>query len=175
MILKISLFHNSLCKILNKNRDYKYIPRVIRKGESLKIKHKYWLQDFDSIVKVEELFYINDDIYYTIKDCITGRYAAISVSESSVNYELLKDYNNILDEENIVNNNIGYSGSEIKAWFFYNINDNNSNKYECFFSYLDYYNDKHGINDSKVYYLYADIDESSGKYTRCGVSLKKFQ
>ena len=161
MILKISVFNSHLCKLLSSDSvESKYIPRVIKYNESLKIRHKYWLQDFESIVKVEELFYINDDIYYTIKDCITGRYAAISVSEISTNYELLVDYNDVLSDEQIVNTGITYSGAEIRAWFFYNIDDSNEDKYEGFLSYLDYYNDKHSINDSKCYYLYGDNIEN---------------
>lgn len=169
--MKVFVFNSHLCKILANNKDYKYIPRIIKYNESLKIRHKYWLQDFESIVKVEEVFYINDDIYYTVKDCITGRYAAISVSETSTNYELLVDYNEVLSTSEIVNTDIAYSGAEIRSWFFYNYSD----KYENFLSYLDFYNDKHSINDSKVYYLYGDIEDNANnnKYVNCKVVLKK--
>ena len=169
--MTISFFHSNLCKILeSKKKEFKCIPRRIKPNESLKIHHKYWLQDFESIVKVEEMFYINDDIYYTIKDCLTGRYAAISITDNSVNYELLNDYNDIISTDDIVNTKIYYTGAEIKTWFFYN----GSNKYESFYSYLDFYDNKHSISDSKNYFLVADVDEKTGKYINCRISLKRY-
>ena len=117
------------------------------------------------------MFYINDDIYYTIRDCYTNRYAAICISETSVNYELLIDYNEVVNIEEIVNTDQYYTGAEIRIWFFYN---GMGDKYECFHSYLDFYDQRHSISDSKNYYLYADIDEKSGNYTKCRVELKKY-
>ena len=158
----------NLFNLLKKSKQ-RYIPRKIKPNESLKISHKYWLQDFESIVKVEEIFYIDNDIYYTIKDCSSGRYAAISISDNSTNYELFIDYDDIIDVPEIVYTDMCYSGAEIKAWFYYNGKD----IYNGFYSYLDFYDDRHCINDTKNYFLYGTIEPGSNKYKDCRISFKK--
>ena len=154
-----------------RQKDIKFIPRRIKNTESLKIHHKYWLQDFDSMVKVEEMFYINDDIYYTVRDLLTGRYAAISVSENSINYELLTDYNNVIGTDEIVNTRISYTGAEIKAWFFYN---GQKDKFENFLPYLDYYDRIRTISDSKNYFVKGEYDKDVDKYTSARIALRRY-
>ena len=48
-------------------RKNKFIPRKIRKNEHLKMYHRYWLEDYNDIVKVEDIFFTSGVEYYSVK------------------------------------------------------------------------------------------------------------
>ena len=74
--------------------------------------------------------------------------------EKDNNYELLHNYSNI-ENENIINSNISYTGAEIKFWFIYNRIDFSNYNNRGFLKYLESGNRK-CITDNKFYFVIYD-------------------
>ena len=48
-------------------RKNKYIPRKVRDNEHLKLYHRYWLEDYNEVVKVDDIFITRYVEYYSIR------------------------------------------------------------------------------------------------------------
>lgn len=96
--------------------EYGYIPRAFKPKERLKIYHKYWIPAFKGMVKVIDVLFIEDTEYYIFKydnlklDCCLS----YPVYYEGI-YELLHNYGE-LENENIINSGISYTGAEIRYW-----------------------------------------------------------
>lgn len=128
-----------------------YIPRKFRDNEKLKLYHKYWIPEFDGVVKVHEIEYIDGVPYYFIK--FNRNMSANITYPVTFNdmYELLHNYDNI-EKENIINSSKSYSGAEIKYWFVANKIDFEDPLYKGFWSFLDD-NSMSVVADNKYYFV----------------------
>ena len=101
--------------------EYHYIPRMFRYKEKFKLYHKYWIPEFtNTVIKVIDISFIDDIEYYFIKYDDGKMYGCIPYPiEYNVVYELLHNYDN-LEDQNIVNSDISYTGAEIRYWFIIN-------------------------------------------------------
>lgn len=135
-----------------------YIPRKLSVNETLKVFHRYYIPDEDSMFKVLDQTTIDNFLYYEIRDS-KDHYAFIcSPNEDTEIYEMYKtDKYNIKEIDNIINNREAYMGYEILYWFYYKNIDLNSEKYKKFNSYIDI-NSLNSINPNKLYIIYAKED-----------------
>ena len=162
-IIKRSIYPPKLESYIRRN---KYIPRKIRENEHLKLYHKYWLEDYDDVIKIDEIFEVNKTKYYTIKyKTMTG---CISDPVSKLTYELLHNKEN-LEKLNIINSDISYTGAEIKYWFIINnINIESGSKYSGFWSFLNPAS-KNLLIDNKFYF----VSYNSNRKQKCQIILDK--
>lgn len=128
-----------------------YIPRKFNDNEKLKLYHKYWIPEFGSTVKVNEIEYIDDVPYYFIKFSKNMTANITYPCKYTDMYELLHNYDNI-EKQNIINSSKSYSGSEIKFWFVANKIDFEDPLYKGFWSFLDN-NSKSVVTDNKYYFI----------------------
>lgn len=122
-------------KLTDYIKSFKYIPRKVKSEEHLKIYHRYWLEDFNEVVKVIDLFLLDGVEYYCIK--YNNMNACISGPIPDGTYELLHNKDNI-EEKDMINSSESFTGAEIKYWFLYNeIDMSTSSKYSGFWSFLN--------------------------------------
>lgn len=132
----------------------KYIPRKIRKGEKLKLFHRYFIQGY-GVIKITEIEYINSTEYYFFKT-ENNLYGNIThpVSHSHT-YELLSNHENI-HKMNIINSSRKFSGAEIKFWLLLNDGVIDKNLYD---SIIYYIKNNQYISDSKYYFVSARLNK----------------
>ncbi len=131
-------------------KSSRYIPRKIRENEHLKMYHRYWLEDYNEVAKVDDIFIENHTEYYSIK--YNSMYGCISNPVSVGTYELLHNRDEI-EKLNIINNSKSYTGAEIKYWFLINNIDISANsQYAGFWSFLCQ-NSNNILIDNKYYFV----------------------
>lgn len=146
----------------------KVIPRKIREGEHLKLYHKYWIDWYDDILKVLDIYYIDSAEYYVTRDTQKLHGCITYPIDHNNTYEMLHNKYNI-EEKNIINDNISYSGADIKYWFSVNdINLATGEKYSGFWSFLSY-GSKNYLMDSKYYF----VSYKENRRQRCQIILDK--
>ena len=148
-------------------RKNKFIPRKIRKNEHLKMYHRYWLEDYNDIVKVEDIFFTSGVEYYSVKynsmnSCISAPVTAIGT------YELL--YNkDCIEKLNLINSDTSYTGAEIKYWFILNnIDLKHGAIYAGFWSFLNP-NSNNLLIDNKYYF----VSYNKSRKQKCQIILDK--
>ena len=147
-------------------RANKFIPRKIRQGEHLKLYHRYWIEEYNDVVKIEDIFLTGGIEYYTIK--YNNMNSCISAPFAGITYELLhnKDY---IEDEHIINSKISYTGAEIKYWFIMNkIDLNIGSKYSGFWSFLNP-TSKNPLIDNKFYF----VSYNKSRKQKCQIILDK--
>lgn len=136
----------------------KYIPRKIKSNEKLKIHHKYWINEYNGTVKVSDIDYIAGTEYYTIKfDKNMSACFSYPVYFSEI-YELLHNNENI-ENQDIINSKLSYSGAEIKFWFIVNKIDLSNPDYKGFIPFL-IPSSKNVVSDNKYYFVKHDESKS---------------
>lgn len=147
-------------------KENKVIPRKIRKNEHLKIFHKYWLGDYNCVVKINDIFTVKGVEYYIIK--FGNFYACI---DHPINYkycyEILHNKDNI-ENINIINSDKCFTGAEIKYWFLINNIDFNDDLYYGFWSFLNP-NSNNLLVDNKYYKVLYD----NSKRKKCQITIDK--
>lgn len=146
-----SIYPPKLEEYIKKNKN---IPRKMHDDEHLKLFHKYWLDEFDDVVKVTEVFNAKGVEYYSIRHKSMDSCTSYPVPDAI--YELLHN-NDHIEEIDIINTDVSYTGAEIKYWFIMSELDvmNPGNKYYGFWSFLN----PHSMNvlvDNKSYYVSYD-------------------
>lgn len=129
-----------------------YIPRRIMQNEPLKLYKRYYCYFDDLYFKIDNIFYIGNQEYYSVKTQ-NLYYSILTEVNNNYIYEFMIDKNNIINTKEIINTNISYSGAEIRYWFFLNQDNIDENIFDRFYKFLDM-NGKSVINDNKYYYLY---------------------
>lgn len=128
-----------------------YIPyKINNPRERLKFYRRYWLEDRHEIIKVLEIYEIEDIEYYFIK-IGTSLYGSIPYPVKEATYELVPDQNDLFNIDNIINDDKYYRGAEIKFWFFLH-NDVMRKYIKDIKSYIDM-NSKNNLNDNEFYKL----------------------
>lgn len=94
-----------------------YIPYKISNSEDhLLIYRRYWIDDMNEIIKILDVYEIDDIEYYFIK-ISTSFYGIKPYPVEGLSYELVPDKNNI-KRKFIIGDNGYYTGAEIRFWFF---------------------------------------------------------
>lgn len=147
-----------------------YIPRKIKQDEHLKLYKRYWLVQDDEYLKVDQVYSVEDQEYYSVK-YLNGLYGEISFPlNHNFTYELFCDKKNVTNMETILNQRYSFTGAEIKFWFFIHNIDLEEEMYNGFISFLDP-DSKSLIADDKHYFLKAKLDE--GIYKDCKIFLDR--
>lgn len=137
-------------------RNPQYVPRLID-DDKLKIYHRYWFALSEQFGKVQDMYIVDDYIYYTVKNS-ESLYSTYTFPEKEIVYELPIDKIG-LEDIDIVNNKNSYCGYQIKYWFFLHVNTYNKDKYYKFLSYINQ-NSKNLILDNKYYFVYGDLENN---------------
>lgn len=147
-----------------------YIPRKLKLGENLKQYHRYWSSFFDVFFKVMQIYHVEKTEYYSVKfpNLLFGE-ISFPVDYNYM-YELMVDYHNIKDIENIINHSESFTGAEIRYWFYINKINLNDPKYRAFYPFLNP-ESKSGILDDKHYFICAT--QINNAYTNCKVKIDK--
>jgi hypothetical protein len=100
------------------NKHPLYVPyKICKPNERLKYYRRYWFEDRQEIIKVLEIYEIDDIEYYFIK-IGTSLYGSIPYPVKEATYELVPDTKDLFSKDNIIGDNNYYTGAEIKFWFF---------------------------------------------------------
>ena len=142
--------------LVQRLKGKKYIPRLIRPDEELKLGRKYYEDELKSF-KVVDKYKVKDETYYSIF-CEMGRNHTITYHKNREIYELCM-FENSLKGSDIINDNKFYNGYEIIYWFFINNIDFNDMKYKKFYSYVEY-NGKSCIAMNKRYRVHAVLGKA---------------
>jgi hypothetical protein len=126
------IYPQKLEKYIKKNR---YIPRRIHDNEHLKLYHRYWLSEINSVVKIMEIFSVEGTEYYIYKN-ESGMAGCESYPASGYNYELLHN-NSKIENDDIINSDKEYTGAEIKYWFVLNNIDFNDDYYSGYWNFVN--------------------------------------
>ena len=131
--------------------QYNYIPRIFRPNEKFKLYHKYYVPEFKGIIKVVNIEVIDDIEYYFFKYDNLKLDACISYPiEYEGVYELLHNYDR-LEDKDIINSEISYTGAEIRYWFIMH-NYKDYKKYKPLYPYLKC-TGKYSMTDNRKYYI----------------------
>lgn len=124
-----------------------YIPYKINDSSShLLMYRRYWIDDMNEIIKILDVYEINNIEYYFVK-ISSSFYGIKPYPVEGLSYELIPDKNNI-KRKFIIDDNIYYNGAEIKFWFF--THGIKSGKYKSAMKYLDN-TSKYLLEDSEYY------------------------
>lgn len=160
------IYPTDLGSLLKVHELYDYIPKRFSKDEIVKEFHKYvslYDRDCKEPFKVESSF-IEDSIrYYCVKYLTTNHFAVLP-EPLNVDFEFIKDRNN-LRKTDIINNGVYYYGSEIRYWFFIHKIDLCSPKYKAFKKYVEPYS-CNSISDTSIYTVVGNLNEND-IYTVC--------
>ena len=88
--IKRSIYPPKLEEYIRKN---KYIPRKVRDNEHLKLYHRYWLEDYNEVVKVDDIFITRYVEYYSIR--YKSMVSCIPAPVPKYTYELLHNKEHI--------------------------------------------------------------------------------
>lgn len=141
------IYPKKLEDIMKKNH---YIPRQLHYGEHFKLYHRYFNAYTEELFKVIEILNIDNDLYYIIHVDDNYSSAIPEPSSTEINYEILKDYYDIVNQS-IINSDKSFTGAEIKYWFVVNEIDLSDDYY----GYKKYFDKsyKYFILDSRHYYV----------------------
>ena len=161
------IYPEYLSHLINRRRDLEnYVPRLMSKDDDLRLFHKYVsmsdIYDRDPF-KVESTFVEDGTVYYCIKNLVTSRFAVIPAPVDNIDYEFIRDRND-LKHAKIINSENYYYGSEIKYWFYIHKIDLDSDKYRVFRKYIEA-NEDNTIIDNNVYQVSGIF--VNGIYTSC--------
>ena len=112
--IKRSIYPPKLEEYIRKN---KYIPRKVRDNEHLKLYHRYWLEDYNEVVKVDDIFTVRCVEHYSIR--CKSMVSCIPAPVPKYTYELLHNKEHI-EKVDLINSEKSYTGAEIKYWFLMN-------------------------------------------------------
>lgn len=130
----------------------KFIPRLLRNNERLKLFHKYFCLSY-GVFKVYDIQHTSHNEYYHIrfKKYGTDMQAVITLPIEDNCYELLRNYDSI-ENMNILNNDERlFTGAELKFWFIVNNISNKDKRYKSYKKSLI------KIDDTSKYYVISDI------------------
>ena len=107
-------------KLIDTIHITRLIPRILKQNELLKPFCKYWNIEYPGVIKVISSEVIENINYYYITYG-TGQqfYGVLTYPVPKNTYELLHNKYKI-EEVEIRNSNVEYTGAEIKYWFSYN-------------------------------------------------------
>lgn len=161
--IKRSIYPPKLEEYIRKN---KYIPRKVRDNEHLKLYHRYWLEDYNEVVKVDDIFITRSIEYYSI--ICKSMVSCIPAPVPKYTYELLHNKERI-EKVDLINSEKSYTGAEIKYWFLMNnIDLEFGSQYAGFWSFLNPYS-KTLLIDNKFYYVSYNVERKQ----KCQVILDK--
>ena len=161
--IKRSIYPPKLEEYIRKN---KYIPRKVRDNEHLKLYHRYWLEDYNEVVKVDDIFIVRCVEYYSIR--CKSMVSCIPAPVPKYTYELLHNKEHI-EKVDLINSEKSYTGAEIKYWFLMNnIDLEFGSQYAGFWSFLNPCS-KTLLIDNKFYYVSYNIERKQ----KCQVILDK--
>ena len=161
--IKRSIYPPKLEEYIRKN---KYIPRKVRDNEHLKLYHRYWLEDYNEVVKVDDIFITRSIEYYSI--ICKSMVSCISAPVPKYTYELLHN-KECIEKVDLINSEKSYTGAEIKYWFLMNnIDLEFGSQYAGFWSFLNPCS-KNLLIDNKFYYVSYNIERRQ----KCQVILDK--
>ena len=161
--IKRSIYPPKLEEYIRKN---KYIPRKVRDNEHLKLYHRYWLEDYNEVVKVDDIFIVRCVEYYSIR--CKSMVSCISAPVPKYTYELLHNKEGI-EKVDLINSEKSYTGAEIKYWFLMNnIDLESGSQYAGFWSFLNPCS-KNLLIDNKFYY----VSYNTERRQKCQVILDK--
>jgi hypothetical protein len=130
-----------------------YIPYKIDESDDnhLQIYRRYWVDDMNEIIKVLDVYEINEIEYYFIK-ISSSFYGIKPYPVEGLSYELIPDKTNI-KRRFIIGDDMYYSGAVIKFWFF--THGMESGKYKSANKYLNL-TSKYLIDDNEFYKVFKD-------------------
>ena len=161
--IKRSIYPPKLEEYIRKN---KYIPRKVRDNEHLKLYHRYWLEDYNEVVKVDDIFIVRCVEYYSIR--CKSMVSCIPAPVPKYTYELLHNKERI-EKVDLINSEKSYTGAEIKYWFLMNnIDLEFGSQYSGFWSFLNPCS-KNLLIDNKFYYVSYNTERKQ----KCQVILDK--
>lgn len=161
--IKRSIYPPKLEEYIRKN---KYIPRKVRDNEHLKLYHRYWLEDYNDVVKVDDIFITRSVEYYSIR--CKSMAGCIPAPVPNYTYELLHNKGRI-EKVDLINSKKSYTGAEIKYWFLMNnIDLEFGSQYAGFWSFLNPCS-KNLLIDNKFYYVSFNIKRRQ----KCQIILDK--
>ena len=161
--IKRSIYPPKLEEYIRKN---KYIPRKVKDNEHLKLYHRYWIEDYNEVVKVDDIFITRYVEYYSIR--CKSMVSCIPAPVPKYTYELLHNKEHI-EKVDLINSEKSYTGAEIKYWFLINnIDLEFGRQYAGFWSFLNPCS-KNLLIDNKFYYVSYNIERRQ----KCQVILDK--
>ena len=161
--IKRSIYPPKLEEYIRKN---KYIPRKVRDNEHLKLYHRYWLEDYNEVVKVDDIFITRYVEYYSIR--CKSMVSCIPAPVPKYTYELLHNKERI-EKIDLINSGKSYTGAEIKYWFLMNnIDLEFGSQYAGFWSFLNPCS-KTLLIDNKFYYVSYNVERKQ----KCQIILDK--
>ena len=161
--IKRSIYPPKLEEYIRKN---KYIPRKVRDNEHLKLYHRYWLEDYNEVVKVDDIFMVRCIEYYSIR--CKSMVSCIPAPVPKYTYELLHN-KECIEKVDLINSEKSYTGAEIKYWFLMNnIDLESGSQYAGFWSFLNPCS-KNLLIDNKFYYVSYNIERKQ----KCQIILDK--
>ena len=161
--IRRSIYPPKLEEYIRKN---KYIPRKVRDNEHLKLYHRYWLEDYNEVVKVDDIFITRYVEYYSI--IYKSMVSCIPAPVPKYTYELLHN-KECIEKVDLINSEKSYTGAEIKYWFLMNnIDLESGSQYAGFWSFLNPCSNNLLI-DNKFYYVSYNIERRQ----KCQVILDK--
>ena len=161
--IKRSIYPPKLEEYIRKN---KYIPRKVRDNEHLKLYHRYWLEDYNEVVKVDDIFMVRCIEYYSIR--CKSMVSCIPAPVPKYTYELLHN-KECIEKVDLINSEKSYTGAEIKYWFLMNnIDLEFGSQYAGFWSFLNPCS-KNLLIDNKFYYVSYNIERKQ----KCQIILDK--
>ena len=161
--IKRSIYPPKLEEYIRKN---KYIPRKVRDNEHLKLYHRYWLEDYNEVVKVDDIFITRSIEYYSI--ICKSMVSCIPAPVPKYTYELLHN-KECIEKVDLINSEKSYTGAEIKYWFLMNnIDLESGSQYSGFWSFLNPCSNNLLI-DNKFYYVSYNIERRQ----KCQIILDK--
>ena len=161
--IKRSIYPPKLEEYIRKN---KYIPRKVRENEHLKLYHRYWLEDYNEVVKVDDIFIVRCVEYYSIR--CKSMVSCIPAPVPKYTYELLHN-KECIEKVDLINSEKSYTGAEIKYWFLMNnIDLEFGSQYAGFWSFLNPCS-KNLLIDNKFYYVSYNTERKQ----KCQVILDK--
>ena len=150
--IKRSIYPPKLEEYIRKN---KYIPRKVRDSGRLKLYHRYWLEDYNEVVKVDDIFIVRCVEYYSIR--CKSMVSCIPAPVPKYTYELLHNKEGI-EKVDLINSEKSYTGAEIKYWFLMNnIYLEFGSQYAGFWSFLNPCS-KTLLIDNRFYYVSYNIE-----------------
>ena len=163
--IKRSIYPPKLEEYIRKN---KYIPRKVRDNEHLKLYHRYWLEDYNEVVKVDDIFIVRCVEYYSIR--CKSMVSCIPAPVPKYTYELLHN-KECIEKVDLINSEKSYTGAEIKYWFLMNnIDLEFGSQYAGFWSFLNPCS-KNLLIDNKFYYVSYNIERKQ----KCQIILDKIK
>lgn len=160
--MSINIYPAKLDQYLKDNKRSRYIPKRLPKDSKLFKYHKYWHSMYCNCFKVQDIYSIEDNEYYSVR-YNDSLFAELPYPVNDL-YELIPDRRNIYSIRNLVDSKKSYTGAEIRYWFWTRNIDLENSKYKGFASFLDI-NSKSTISDNKFYFIAAKLVDE--KYIKC--------